>query len=93
MRLHYRLLRALYTVPGGCVRLMLVTVASGTERDYRSGPKGQSDPSIVFISSHKKAALISDDIEVESIKQKRLSLRVRSIQGCTGRNKITESQN
>lgn len=72
---------------------MLVTVAAGTDRDYRSGPKGQSDPSIVFISFHKKAALISGDREVESIKQKQLSLRVRSIQGCTGRNTITESLN
>lgn len=38
MRLHYRLLRALYIVPGGCVGLVLVTVAAETERDYKNGP-------------------------------------------------------
>lgn len=48
---------------------MLVTVAAETERDYRNGPKGQSDPSIVLISYPQKGALISCDIEMESVKR------------------------
>lgn len=74
---------------------MLVTVAAETERDYRNGPKGQSDPSIVLISYPQKGALISCDIEMESVKEKQLSFSYggRNTEGCIGRNKNIESLN
>lgn len=62
-----------------------------SKMDHRNGPKGQSDPSIVYISSHKKGVLVFCDSMKE--KQLLLSQGVRSTEGGIGRYKIIASLN